>query len=228
MQYPEKIILIINLTISSTIFLYESRSLISNGFTKHFENPVNYIDFFGHLSGIIFLVSMILGNFECDPDENEMLKCNYDIVYFSQNYIRLLNVFWTFSITIRGCDLFSLFNSTRQLYQIVKVSVKDISAFMALTIYIVYVFAVVRYFQLLLIRENPVEIKFIEESGLVTVDALGGFDTPGVGADHKTGEWVIFLMLQIITNIVVLNTLIAILGDSYDNVQNDAVAYDMR
>ena len=35
-------------------------------------------------------------------------------------------------------------------------------------------------------------------------------------------------MLQIITNIIVLNTLIAILGNSYDIVMNEQNAYDMR
>ena len=38
----------------------------------------------------------------------------------------------------------------------------------------------------------------------------------------------IFIMLQIITNIIVLNTLIAILGNSYDIVMNEQNAYDMR
>ena len=34
-------------------------------------------------------------------------------------------------------------------------------------------------------------------------------------------------MLQLITNIVVLNMLIAILGDSYDNVMNEQNKYDI-
>ena len=52
-------------------------------------------------------------------------------------------------------------------------------------------------------------------------DALGGFDSPGVGEDKVVTQWFVFINLQVITSIVVLNTLIAILGDSYDNVMNE-------
>jgi hypothetical protein len=56
---------------------------------------------------------------------------------------------------------------------------------------------------------------------LVLIDALGGFDPPETGADKPTGAWFTFIILQIGTSIIVLNTLIAILGDSYDNVMNE-------
>ena len=68
----------------------------------------------------------------------------------------------------------------------------------------------------------------MEQSGLVFSEAIGGFDAPGTGKDRVVTAWLVFILLQIITSIIVLNTLIAILGDSYDNVQNDAIAYDMR
>ena len=64
--------------------------------------------------------------------------------------------------------------------------------------------------------------------GRVFSETLGGFDMPGVGLEKKVGAWIIFIMLQLITNIVVLNTLIAILGDSYDNVMNEQNRYDMK
>ena len=58
----------------------------------------------------------------------------------------------------------------------------------------------------------------MEQLGLVFSDSLGGFEAPGVGEEKVITAWLIFLLLQIITTIIVLNTLIAILGDSYDNV----------
>ena len=64
--------------------------------------------------------------------------------------------------------------------------------------------------------------------GRVFSETLGGFDMPGVGLEKKVGSWIIFIMLQLLTNIVVLNTLIAILGDSYDNVMNEQNRYDMK
>lgn len=85
-----------------------------------------------------------------------------------------------------------------------------------------YVFAIISQFQSLL--DGEVSTYLVERMGLVFVDSLGGFDTP----ESHLVAWAIFLLLQIITNIVVLNTLIAILGDSYDNVQNEQVAYDTK
>ena len=38
--------------------------------------------------------------------------------------------------------------------------------------------------------------------------------------------WIGFLMLQIVTNIGVLNIFIALIGDSFDKVQNDRKSYD--
>lgn len=61
----------------------------------------------------------------------------------------------------------------------------------------------------------------MEQIGLVSTEALGGFEVPDVGEKKETAVWLIFIMLQIVTSIIVLNTLIAILGDSYDNVMNE-------
>jgi len=38
--------------------------------------------------------------------------------------------------------------------------------------------------------------------------------------------WFNFMMLQLITSIIALNTLIAIIADSYDKVENDSPKYD--
>jgi len=38
--------------------------------------------------------------------------------------------------------------------------------------------------------------------------------------------WFNFMMLQLITSIIALNTLIAIIADSYDEVKNDFPKYD--
>ena len=83
-----------------------------------------------------------------------------------------------------------------------------------------------KQYQALINQDN--KVTFLEQQGLVLVDALGGFDSPEVGEDKVVAQWFIFIQLQVITSIVVLNTLIAILGDSYDNVMNQADAYDMR
>ena len=55
--------------------------------------------------------------------------------------------------------------------------------------------------------------------GKVFSDTLGGFETPGVGPNRKDGAWLIFIAQHLITGIVMLNTLIAVLGDSYNTVK---------
>ena len=48
-------------------------------------------------------------------------------------------------------------------------------------------------------------------------------DTPGT---IGTGEWIVFIFAMFTVNIVILNTLIAILGDSYDKVVMDRQIFE--
>lgn len=56
--YPVKQMFIITLIISTLIFGYELKSLILLGPVKHFDSFMNYVDFFGHGAGIIWLSCM--------------------------------------------------------------------------------------------------------------------------------------------------------------------------
>ena len=64
----------------------------------------------------------------------------------------------------------------------------------------------------------------------VFLEALGDFERPTIENNPqpllRLNVWIIFLLLQMITNVVALNTLIAIIGDSYERVQNDRESYD--
>jgi hypothetical protein len=75
---------------------------------------------------------------------------------------------------------------------------------------------------------GDMEAGFFEHALIVFADALGGFDVPASGKDAKTGAWALFLILMLITNVIALNTLIAILGDKFDEVMADKHLYDMR
>ena len=65
------------------------------------------------------------------------------------------------------------------------------------------------------------------EFGMVFSDVLGGFDAPGTGDDYQPGKWAVFLIGMIYILVIALNSLIAILGDSFDKVQSDLKSYDM-
>lgn len=57
-------------------------------------------------------------------------------------------------------------------------------------------------------------------------DILGGFDAPGTGEDYEPGKWLIFIFSMTYLMVIALNSLIAILGDSFDKVQSDLRSYD--
>jgi HJR/Mrr/RecB family endonuclease len=79
-----------------------------------------------------------------------------------------------------------------------------------------------------LMQIGDMEATFFEHTALVFADALGGFDAPATGKDAKTGAWVLFMIFMFITNLIALNTLIAILGDKFEEVMAEKHLYDMR
>lgn len=62
--------------------------------------------------------------------------------------------------------------------------------------------------------------------GMVFSEILGGFDAPGTGDDYEVGKWELFFATQIYLAVIAMNSLIAILGDSFDKVQSDLKSYD--
>ena len=78
------------------------------------------------------------------------------------------------------------------------------------------------------VTEN--DMMLIEYGLGVFLEALGDFERPSIENTPQPlirfNVWIMFLLLQMITNVVALNTLIAIIGDSYERVQNDRESYD--
>ena len=70
----------------------------------------------------------------------------------------------------------------------------------------------------------------IENLCLVFLEALGDFSAPNASETpypfKRFNKWLVLLLLQVITNIVALNTLIALIGDSFEKVTNDIESYD--
>lgn len=64
-------------------------------------------------------------------------------------------------------------------------------------------------------------------TGHIFAETLGAeFESPPVGNDFIPGAWTVFIIMKFIITLVVMNTLIAILGDSFDQVKTDQNAYD--
>lgn len=91
-------------------------------------------------------------HFVCEEDEEQMHECSFlnNEDYVSSHELNFVNLIWTFCVTMRATDWFSTLNSTRQLFMILKVSAQDIVAFSIITVYIMYVFTVIKQYQALI------------------------------------------------------------------------------
>jgi hypothetical protein len=87
-------------------------------FTFSVKEPLNYLDFVGHLSGLIWVAAIIIitfNNAECEKNELGLQECDWKN-HLNPTMLSYLNLLWTFCITIRATDIFSAKNSTRQLF----------------------------------------------------------------------------------------------------------------
>ena len=79
-------------------------------------------------------------------------------------------------------------------------------------------------FILQMMQRGEQEYAIVEQTFVAFQDALGDMssapskeDMPGF-YEMRIAHWISFFLLQCITNIVALNTLIAIIGDTFDKV----------
>jgi hypothetical protein len=110
------------------------------------------------------------------------------------------------------------------LFKIITESIKESGTFTGILGFIMFEFGLARQ----LMQIGDMEATFFEHTALVFAEAMGGFDAPATGMDAKSGVWVLFIILLFITNLIALNTLIAILGDKFDEVMAEKDLYDMR
>lgn len=110
------------------------------------------------------------------------------------------------------------------MFKIITESIKESVTFSCILLFIMFEFGLARK----LMQIGDMDATFLENTALVIADAMGGFDVPATGFDAKTGVWVLFIILLFITNLIALNTLIAILGDKFDEVMAEKDLYDMR
>ena len=110
------------------------------------------------------------------------------------------------------------------LLTIIFVSIKHVMSFVYITAYMMFSIAVVTN----LISYPESENILITTGNLFAYTEGAEFDAPPTGDDYAPGKWAVFIIMHFIITIVVLNTLIAILGDSFDQVKTDQTSYDTR
>jgi hypothetical protein len=202
-----------NMAYSLFVIAYE---IYSMRVTKdYFKSVYNWIDLIGHVCGFTWLILTLKAGCYSD-EEGELCLPGYVEVH--------LQVLWTFALTMRAMDIFKMYDDTRQLFSILVVSAMDCIPFLLITGGMIVAFAIIKAF--LKIGED--EVAFYDQLGVDFAYTMGGWDSPDVGEERTPGAWTVFFVLIFITNLIVLNTLIAILGNSFDNVMTDGIVYDMR
>ena len=132
-------------------------------------------------------------------------------------------ILWTLSIAIRSSELFKLKKSFRELYVILRVSVSDCVAFIMIYAYMIFAIAIIsktRYlFDPHFEDKNSWNLfSLIMDIFAITSNGMG--DPPSAGLYEKgptyiiqKGEWVLWMFSMFAITILIMNTLIAILGD---------------
>ena len=133
-------------------------------------------------------------------------------------FYQFLMIIWPLAVTVKGFESFLLFKEFRRLYVLISESVKDAINFIVIQFYICFAIALVNS----LMTIGLIDYTLVEQSMAVFLEALGDFERPTKDSIPVTflrvNAWMIVLLLQLITNIVALNTLIAIIADSYERV----------
>ncbi|CAG9325632.1 unnamed protein product [Blepharisma stoltei] len=112
---------------------------------------------------------------------------------------------------LRGIAYFRVFSNTRYMVNLISEVIKDMTSFLILLFYSTLSFA---FIFLVLDNNNPQFIDYLKISYRFDV---GDFDT----ADMNSMQWICFFLVSMINMIVMLNLLIAIMGDTFGKVQEN-------
>lgn len=156
---PSKVLLLVNSVISSLGLCYEGISIANNGLKEHFNNILNILDFAGFTAGIVWNICMFRQEFQCtlvseQGSEEKFYQCgDLNDVQEVAGWLKLTNIVWTMAINLRAMDVFSLFAATRQLSSILRVGASDSIPFMAIVLFIMYLFGIIFQYQAYLSKE---------------------------------------------------------------------------
>lgn len=140
-------------------------------------------------------------------------------------------ILWVFVIAIRSSEVLLLNTKFRKLYVILVQSTNDMIPFSVIFFYMIFSIALISRTKAMN-KPSVTDWGFSEDMGSVLGSGLSFGDSPlanfGTKSGIEYGEWVLFVLSVFIMNILILNSLIAILGDSYEKVQQDNKLYESQ
>lgn len=151
----------------------------------------------------------------------DILGCILTILWITLNYFNsdlyLLKWLMVFTNFIKGLNIFKAFDSTRFYISLITRAVKETYSFLIIFSYTTFGFGA-----LYIASINEAESPFIMLWKVPYELNFGVFNTP----NNFSIEYVYFILASLFNIIMMLNLLIAILGDSFDKFQIDAVELD--
>jgi len=132
-------------------------------------------------------------------------------------------IIWSAAISVRSSEIFKLIKLFRELYVIIRVSVDDVKSFIVIYIYMIFSIAIITKTKYMYHPQAPeYDHRYDTEMFMIMQLTLGFGDSPADLLESEEGvqygDWVVFILAMFIMNILILNTLIAILGDSHEKV----------
>ncbi|OMJ88149.1 hypothetical protein SteCoe_9968 [Stentor coeruleus] len=186
--------------------------------SSYLSDPWNYIDFTRMSLCFVYIGMHWLG--------------------FNKKYAEKVLVGLIFVTMVRGISYFRLFDKTRYMINLLRETIKDMKSFLILLSYSTYSFALIYFIMVNNVLKYSAKAS-TETSTETTVDqqkpfseyiaisyllSLGSFDTDNYGAF----EWIIFFFASVINPLIMLNLLIAIMGDTYSRVAEEQEIADMQ
>ena len=173
---------------------------MSVGFRKYIRNYLNLLDFLRICCVLLFLIDL--------GEDSEKILLTYIVLLC---WIKLL-------LYLR------MFNETRYFIYIVKCCARDIIPFLVILFYLNFAFAVC-FFNLDSQKESRSYDSFIE--ALVHSYILN-FNSFSIGDYKDAKEWIVFVIATVINPLILMNMIIALLGNTYSMVKEKAEIADMR
>lgn len=120
---------------------------------------------------------------------------------------------------MRGITYFRIFSKTRYMINLLIEIFKDIRSFVILLFYTTFAFSIMFY-----ANEENSDLKFGDYLSSSYTINLGAFETD----NYDSLQWLIFCLATLVNPIIMLNLLIAILGDTFSNVQDNMIVADKK
>ena len=196
-----KTFLVAPFIVNIALYLYEIIFVLVESF-DYFKNFWNVIDTFRSLTMIIYSILVWSDYFNISIDKNE-----------KERYMMAILIFISW---VRGITYFRIFKKTRYLVKLFFKVLYDILPFLFILFYSILAFALVfRSF------ESDQNEKFFNHLTNSYIIIIGSWDFP----KNPNFDALIVLFATMLNPIITLNLLIAIMGDTYNEVkENEPVA----